>query len=59
MKLRRRLGLGLGLGLLLAVALPFTFGRPIAWSEAVLILWDVAARGQPTLWQAVTDRPRE
>jgi acetyl esterase/lipase len=59
MRLLRRLGLVLGLGLLLAVALLFAFGRPVVWSEAALILWDVAARGQPTLWQKITDRPRE
>jgi len=49
----------LGLALLLAVAALFAFGRPVAWTEAALIMWDVAAGGQPTLWQRVTDRPRE
>jgi dienelactone hydrolase len=48
-----------GGALLLAVAALFVFGRPIAWSEAALIMWDVAAGGQPTLWQKLTDRPRE
>jgi acetyl esterase/lipase len=48
-----------GLALLLAVALLFVFGRPIAWTEAALIIRDIAAGGQPTLWQKVTDRPRE
>ena len=49
----------LGLALLVAVALLFAFGRPVAWTEAALIIWDVAAGGQPTLWQKVTDRPSE
>jgi fermentation-respiration switch protein FrsA (DUF1100 family) len=49
----------LGFALLLAVALLFVIGRPIAWTEAALIIWDIAAGGQPTLWQKVTDRPRE
>ena len=31
--------------LLLAVALLFVFGRPIAWTQAALIMWDVAAGG--------------
>lgn len=49
----------LGLALLLVVAALFVFGRPIAWSQAALIIWDIAAAGQPTLWQKVTDPPRE
>ena len=48
-----------GGALLLAVALLFVFGRPIAWTQAALIMWDVAAGGRPTLWQEVTDPPRE
>jgi dienelactone hydrolase len=49
----------LGLALLLAVALVFALGRPVAWTEAALIIWDVAAGGQPTWWQTLTDRPSE
>lgn len=49
----------LGLILLAAVAVLFTVGRPIVWTEAALIIWDIAAGGQPTLWQEVTDRPNE
>src|SRR4051812_3112500 len=56
---RMRLLRWLGLGLLLAVALVFALGRPIAWTQAALIIWDVAAGGQPTLWQELTDRPNE
>ncbi|HYD08232.1 MAG TPA: hypothetical protein VEC60_21030 [Reyranella sp.] len=49
----------IGGALLLAVAALFVLGRPIAWTQAALIIWDIAAGGKPTLWQAVTDRPRE
>jgi dienelactone hydrolase len=49
------------LGSLLAVAvlLAFVLGEPIAWGQAVLIMWDIAAGGKPTLWQDVTARPSE
>lgn len=42
-----------------AVALLFVFGRPIVWAEAALVMLDVAAGGRPTLWQDVTEAPRE
>jgi acetyl esterase/lipase len=48
-----------GVALLLMTAALFVFGRPVAWTQAALIMWDVAAGGKPTLWQEVTDRPRE
>jgi dienelactone hydrolase len=41
------------------VALVFVFGQPIAWTQAALIMWDIAAGGAPTWWQKVTDPPRE
>lgn len=41
------------------VALVFVFGRPVTWTEAALIMWDVAAGGKPTAWQRVTDPPGE
>ena len=41
------------------VALVLAFGSPVAWVEAALIVWDVAAGGKPTLWQQLTDRPSE
>jgi dienelactone hydrolase len=49
----------LGLALVIATGFLFALGRPIAWAEAVLVMWDVAAGGQPTLWQEITDRPTE
>ncbi len=48
----------LGLVLMAVAALLFVFGRPVAWVEAGLIMWDIAAGGQPTLWQRLTDPPR-
>jgi dienelactone hydrolase len=49
----------LGLVLLLAVALLFAFGHPVRWTEAALVMWDVAAGGKPTLWQEITAEPSE
>src|SRR5262249_43400307 len=31
----------------------------IAWGQAALIMWDVAAGGKPTLWQEVTAQPSD
>ena len=31
-----------------------SFGRPVAWVQAALIMWDIAAGGERTLWQDVT-----
>jgi hypothetical protein len=47
----------LALGLLVVVGLVFAFGQPVAWMEAALIIWDVAAGGRPTLWQHLTATP--
>jgi dienelactone hydrolase len=44
---------------LLALLLVSLFGNPIRWTESALMIWDIAAGGQPTLWQKVTDRPNE
>jgi acetyl esterase/lipase len=55
MRLLRRTGLAL----LIAAAALFVLGRPIEWAQAALVMWDVAAGGKPTLWQELTDRPRE
>ena len=41
--------------LLVVVALRGS-ASPVAWAEAALIIWDVAAGGGPTLWQDVTAR---
>jgi dienelactone hydrolase len=49
----------LGLALVIALGLLFALGRPVTWAEAALIMWDVAAGGQPTLWQHITDKPNE
>ncbi|HTR87265.1 MAG TPA: hypothetical protein VMI56_22475 [Reyranella sp.] len=53
----RRLLRWLGRGLLLAILLAFLLGDPIAWGQAALIMWDVAAGGRPTLWQDLTADP--
>jgi pimeloyl-ACP methyl ester carboxylesterase len=46
--------------LLGAVALLFTVGRPIAWTEAALVVADLASGGGPsTPWSKLTDPPRE
>lgn len=45
--------------LLAVVALVLAFGRPVLWTEAALIVWDIAAGGEPTLWQQLTDRPSD
>ena len=47
------------LALLIVVGLLFAFGRPVTWVQAALVMTDVAAGGQPTLWQHVTAAPRE
>ena len=54
----RRWTLLLTLGVALLVGLAFAFGRPIAWGQAVLIMWDIAAGGKATLWQDVTPPPQ-
>ena len=46
-------------GLALAIVLAFALGDPIAWGQAALIMWDVAAGGKPTLWQDLTARPAD
>jgi len=53
MKTLRRLAIGLAI----AVAVLFAVGRPIAWSEAALVMWDIAGGGAPTLWHDVTPAP--
>ena len=49
----------LGSLLAFAVVLAFVLGNPIAWGQAALIMWDVAAGGKPTLWQDLTARPTD
>jgi acetyl esterase/lipase len=50
---------GLTVIVLLALSLAFILSNPIRWGEAALMMWDIAAGGQPTLWQKVSDRPNE
>ena len=45
-----------GLLALLAVS-AFIFGQPLAWGQAGLIIWDIAAGPAPTWWKDVTARP--
>ncbi len=49
----------LAAALAVAVVLAFALGDPIAWGQAALIMWDVAAGGRPTLWQDLTTHPSE
>jgi dienelactone hydrolase len=42
-----------------AVVLAFALGNPIAWGQAALIMWDIAAGGKATPWQDLTDPPSE
>ena len=49
----------LAAGLALLVVVAFTVGRPVTWVQAALIMWDVAAGGERTLWQEVAAPPRE
>jgi acetyl esterase/lipase len=46
-------------GAVLLVAAAFAIGRPIAWAQAALIMWDIAAGGRNTPWQDVTPTPHE
>lgn len=55
----RRLAILLAAGLTLLLALAFAVGQPIAWVQAALIMWDIAAGGERTLWQDVTAPPRD
>src|SRR5260370_27072769 len=48
-----------GAALAVGVVLAFALGDPIAWGQAALIMWDVAAGGRPTLWQDLTTHPSE
>jgi hypothetical protein len=55
----KRLALLLACGVALLVAAAFVFGRPVAWVQAALIMWDIAAGGERTPWQDVTAAPQE
>ena len=48
----------IGVALLVAIALLLAFGRPIAWTEAALVVFDVASGGAPgSPYQGLTDEP--
>jgi hypothetical protein len=55
MKTRRRWPIVLAA----VVAALFVLGRPVAWMEAAMVTWDVAAGGAPTPWKEITRPPRE
>lgn len=48
----------IGLALLAAIALLFVLGRPVAWTEAALVVFDVASGGGPSSpFAKLTDPP--
>lgn len=47
----------LGCAVALAVGVAFAFSNPVAWGEAALLMWDVAAGGERTYWQELTPAP--
>jgi hypothetical protein len=55
----KRFALLLAAGVALLVAAAFAVGRPVSWAQAALIMWDIAAGGERTLWQDVTPAPRD
>jgi hypothetical protein len=55
----KRFAVVLVAGAALLVALASVVGQPAAWTEGALIMWDLAAGGERTLWQRVTQPPRE
>lgn len=46
-------------GLAALVVVAFAIGHPVAWVQAGLIMWDIAAGGGHTAWQDVTPAPSE
>lgn len=55
----RRIAIWLVGGLALLVAVAFVIGQPVTWVQAALVMWDIAADTQSTLWQQATAPPRE
>src|SRR5512143_3635146 len=53
----KRIAIWAGGILALLTAAVFAFGQPIAWVQAALIMWDVAAGPQPTWWKDITPTP--
>ena len=46
-------------GMATLVVVAFAIGHPVAWVQAGLIMWDIAAGGGHTIWQDVTPAPGE
>ena len=55
----RRLAIVLLAGVAALIAVAFAIGHPVAWVQAGLIMWDIAAGGGHTTWQDVTPAPGE
>lgn len=55
----RRLAILLSTGVAALVAAAVAIGHPVAWVQAGLIMWDIAAGGGHTTWQDVTPAPGE
>ena len=55
----RRLATLLLAGVAALVVIAFAIGNPVAWVQAGLIMWDIAAGGGHTIWQDVTAAPDE
>jgi hypothetical protein len=55
----RRLLILLSAGVAALVMVAFAIGHPVAWVQAGLIMWDIAAGGGHTTWQDVTPAPAE
>ena len=55
----RRLAILLSAGVAALVVVAFVLGHPVAWVQAGLIMWDIAAGGEHTTWQDVTPAPGE
>ena len=55
----RRLAILLSIGAAALVVVAFAMGHPVAWVQAGLIMWDIAAGGGHTTWQDVTPAPDE
>lgn len=54
----KRFAIRVGGCLAVLVAAAFLLGQPLAWIQAGLLMWDIAAGGAPTLWQSATAEPK-
>jgi acetyl esterase/lipase len=55
----KRLVILFSAGMATLVVVAFVMGHPVAWVQAGLIMWDIAAGGGHTIWQDVTPAPGE